>query len=216
VNSREKYQKPDGKTDPVYAGLTAAEWLNMYNFYLKTVDAKSTIVEASGKLGEYIDRGISFLGDVLATFTNIGFNFFLSSADTDIKEEQTLHSNKNFGSDPTHTQLAKDSPDHPLNPLAVKLAKAAVRDVAQRIIKAWSTQSDPSGEELANYVINKYTIHPKSSKADWVVKIVKDWGNDNPKIIKRLESPTVSGHVHSETQRVISDKKVQEIFNYFK
>jgi hypothetical protein len=89
----------------------------MYNTYLKIVDAKSAGVQALGRVGRFLDRNMSYMGDAMATFTNIGFNFFLSTTDEDIKEEQTLHSNRNYGSDPTtHTQLAKDAHEHPLNP----------------------------------------------------------------------------------------------------
>ncbi|PQL90955.1 HET-C-related protein [Apibacter adventoris] len=208
-------QKSDGEPDPTYAGMTAAEWLNKYDLYLKMVDIKASGVDALGGVGRFIDRGISYMGDALATFVNIGFNFFLSTADIDIKEEQTLHSNRNYGTNPTHTQLAKDSHNHPLNPLAADLAKVAIRDVAQRIIEIWRTGSDPTGEKLAQYVINKYTIHPKSSKTDWAIEMVEDWGNKNQDIIKRLESATVYEHVHNETKRAIESDTVQKILKYF-
>jgi hypothetical protein len=100
------------------------------------------------------------MGDSLATFNNIAYNLVLGSADDDIKVEQTENSNKNYGTDPTHTQVAKDALNHALNPLASELAKIAVKDVATRILDIWKTGSDPTGEELAKYVINKYTLHP--------------------------------------------------------
>jgi hypothetical protein len=59
VNSREKYQKSDGELDPVYAGLTAVEWLNMYNYSPKIIDAKSAGVKDLGKEGRFTDRSIS-------------------------------------------------------------------------------------------------------------------------------------------------------------
>ncbi|WP_269236272.1 HET-C-related protein [Flavobacterium flavigenum] len=156
------------------------------------------------------------MGDSLATFNNIAYNLLLGSADDDIKVEQTENSNKNYGTDPTHTQVAKDALNHPLNPLASELAKIAVRDVATRILEIWKTGTDPTGEELAKYVINKYTLHPVYQITDWANETVNKWIDENDTIIPRLQSATVYEHAEKVTQRTVSNKKVQEILNYFK
>lgn len=143
---------------------------------------------------------MSYLGDSLATFSNIGFNLFLSSVDEDVKEEQTPNSNKNYGTDPTHTQIVKDALNPPLNPLASELAKMAVKDVAERILLAWQTGSDPTGENLTRYVKNKYTIHPRDSKTEWANSIVHDWAKINENAIIRLQSATVYERAEKVTE----------------
>ncbi|KFF09750.1 HET-C-related protein [Flavobacterium hydatis] len=211
-----KGQKTDGvENDPVYMGMTTSEWLVTYNNYLKLLDIKSAGMQFLGPIGRFIDRSMSYLGDSLATFSNIGFNLFLSSVDEDIKEEQTLNSNKNYGTNPTHTQIAKDALNHPLNPLASELAKVAVMDVATLIMEEWKTRKDPSGKELAKYVANKYTLHPKDSRTEWANSIVYDWAKVNEKAIFRLQSDTVYEHAEKVTERAISNDKIQEILKYF-
>ena len=212
-----KGQQSDGlEKDPVYMGIKASELFTMYQNYLKLIDAKAAAVEFIGWPARVIDRGLSYMGDCLTTFNNIAYNLFLGSADDDLKIEQTEHSNKNYGTDPTHTQIAKDVLHHPLNPLASELAKIAVQDVAQKILEIWKTNSDPTGEQLAKYVINKYTIHPVYQAADWANKAVNIWIEENDTIIPRLQSATPYEHAEKVTERAISNKKVQEILNYFK
>ncbi|WP_281310215.1 HET-C-related protein [Flavobacterium flavigenum] len=212
-----KGQQSDGlEKYPVYMGMKASEILTMYQNYLKLIDAKAAAVEFIGWPARIIDRGLSYMGDCLTTFNNIAYNLFLGSADDDLKIEQTEHSNKNYGTDPTHTQIAKDALNHPLNPLAAELAKIAVQDVAEKILEIWKTNSDPTGEQLAKYVINKYTIHPVYQAADWANQTVNKWSNQNKDIIPRLQSATLYEHAEQVTERVISNKKVQEILNYFK
>lgn len=210
-------QQSDGlEQNPTYKGMKTSDILNMYKNYLRLIDAKSAAVEYTGWLGRTIDRGLSYMGDSLATFNNIAYNLLLGSADDDIKVEQTENSNKNYGTDPTHTQVAKDALNHPLNPLASELAKIAVRDVATRILEIWKTGSDPTGEELAKYVINKYTLHPVYQITDWANETVNKWAIANEKLIFRLQSATVYEHAEQVTKRTVSNKKVQEILNYFK
>lgn len=212
-------QQTDGiETNPTYLGMKTSEWLTLYQNYLKLLDTKSAAVEYTGWLGRTIDKGMSYLGDSLKTFSNIGFNLFLSSVDEDVKEEQTHHSNKNYGTDPTHTQIAKDALNHPLNPLASELAKIAVKDVAERILEIWRTGSDPTGEALAKYVVNKYTIHPMYPKAAWADQLVNNWAAStykNTQLIQRLQSASIYDHAHKVTERVISNEKIQEILKYF-
>ncbi|KIA98888.1 hypothetical protein OA93_08370 [Flavobacterium sp. KMS] len=210
-------QQTDGlEKDPVYMGMKSSELLTMYQSYLKLIDIKAGAVQYAGLLGRIIDRGLSFMGDSLATFNNIAYNLLLGSVDEDLKIEQTENSNKNYGTDPTHTQIAKDALNHPLNPLASELAKIAVKDVATRVLDAWKTGSDPKGEILAKYVIEKYTVHPIYQVTDWANEPVNKWIDENDTIITRLQSSTPYEHAEQVTQRAISNKKVQEILKYFK
>ena len=88
-------QQSDGlEQDPVYMGMKTSEILNMYNNYLTLIDTKSAAVEYTGWLGRTIDRGLSYMGDSLATFNNIAYNLLLGSTGDDIKIEQTENSNK--------------------------------------------------------------------------------------------------------------------------
>lgn len=217
LNDLSKGQAEDGaQNNPTYVGQDAAGWLNLYNQYLSLIDMKAEFLHSPWGFPFRIwDRAMHTIGDMLSTYNNIVFNLLLSTVDDDIKEEQTHHSNKNYGSDPTHTQLAKDDHHHPLNPLASELAEAAVKDVGQRIKDIWEGKiSDPDGSQLVEYVLTKYSRHPKDT--NWMDEIVREWGRNNKAAIKWLESPTPISHVHELSKRAISTSKVQEIINYFK
>jgi hypothetical protein len=59
-------------------------------------------------------------------------NIVLGSFDNIIPEAQS-HLDKNYGDCPSHSQLAKDSYEHPLNKISAELAKIAVKDVEHNI-----------------------------------------------------------------------------------
>ncbi|MBB6370065.1 hypothetical protein [Chryseobacterium shigense] len=86
------------------------------------------------------------------------------------------------------------------------------------MLQIWKSGSDPTGEDLAKYVTNKYTIHPMYRNATWADEVVKGWASSkykNTDIIKRIQSATIYDHAHKVTKRVISDEKIQEILKYF-
>lgn len=220
-------QKSDGvETETTYMGKTTADWLKTYNTYLKFMDAKAHAIKEGDDFFDiknpltnqkidinpfsFLDRSMSQLGHYMGVFANLGFNLLLSSTDEDIKEEQTLNSNKNYGTDPTHTQIAKDATNHPLNPLASELAKVAVKDVVKRVLQIWKTGEDATGDKLNKYVVNKYTLHPKDT--NWADKEVIKWINtlENTKIIERLQSESFSEHTHKEVKRVMEEQEVQQ------
>lgn len=211
-------QHTDGiETNPTYMGLRTSQWLKVYKGILALRDGSKKVIQKLGKLGRILGKSSQFISDCLTTFLNIGFNIFLSNADTLIKEGQTHASNAQYGTDPTHTQLAKDSPDHPLNPLATELAKTAIIKVAEKLIRLWKNPStDPYGKRFSYDVCNTYTRHPKDSTQMDI--IVKEWVNDNKNksSVRRVESATVYEHVHKKILRKISPEKIQEIKDYFK
>lgn len=212
-----KGQTEDGaQNNPTYVGLDAAEWLNLYEKYLYFIDMKAEFLNSPmGWPFRIYDRAMHTLGDMLSTYNNVVFNLLLSTVDDDIKEEQTHHSNKDYGSDPTHTQLAKDDHHHPLNPLASQLAEMAVKDIGQRIKDIWDGKTiDPDGSQLTKYVLTKYSRHPQHTH--WMDETIREWGRNNKSAIKWLESPTPLAHAHKVSKRIISREKVQEIINYFK
>jgi hypothetical protein len=44
--------------------------------------------------------------------------------------------------------------------------------------------------------------------------MIGKWGNDNKQIVERLESPTISTHVHKEARQLISNDKIPEFLNF--
>lgn len=193
-----------------FYGYTAAELLTAYNSYLTLVDYKSAFINATGILGEFFDRLLQTVSEVFSNFNNIAFNLLLQSTDETVKETQTLQTNVNYGTNPTHTQLAKDATNHPMNSLASELAKLAVVDIATRIKVIWKTGDDGSGEKLAKYVVDTYTKHPKHT--NWEMEIVKIWAKDNLKNIDKFTSPTIYEYSEKVINRVIDNTTLQKLF----
>ena len=156
------------------------------------------------------------MGEALESFSNIVFNLLIESVDDDIKEAQTHITNKNYGENPTHTQLGKDATDHPLNGLAAKLAELAVKDVGYRIKNIWDGKiSDPNGNKIVDYVLNTYFRHPRD--VNWMEEDILKWVGRNKTKLEKLCEPTIATHTHKIAKREISKwlNKIKEIKKYF-
>jgi hypothetical protein len=150
-----------------------------------------------GKVGKFIGEMLHSMGEQLALFTNTIANNYTSDFDDETKKTQTEETNKDYGSDPTHTQVAKDVPEHLLNPLAATLAGEAIRMIAIQIIEVWKNPtSDPTGEKLAKSVRDKFTMHPQFSTTNWTDSHVYPWAWTNRKIIGELKNPLAKPHKH--------------------
>jgi hypothetical protein len=63
---------------------------------------------------------------------------------------------------PTHSQIAKDDPDHPLHGLADRLAHVAVREIGRQMIKVWETNGPAHETALKEAIgmVDFYMAHP--------------------------------------------------------
>jgi len=77
----------------------------------------------------------------------------------------------NFGTNPTHTQLAKDSALHSFNPISGTLASMAVNDIANMMDQCWKRKI--SIDKVINRIENHYFVHPNDT--DWMDETVKEW-----------------------------------------
>ncbi|MCF8276756.1 MAG: hypothetical protein K9J17_08485 [Flavobacteriales bacterium] len=107
-----------------------------------------------------------------------------------------------FGTDPTHTQVAKDEPDHRLNPLAGLLAIEAVREVGIVMKSIWETKQF-NAEELCTLAETKYFAHP--SEVDWMDSMVAEWAKANPDAIANSETATRTEHYYNRTIELYED-----------
>lgn len=238
-------QKTDkAKTNSSYLGVEFATWLDWFENFLtfqqfmaakyaeadkmkwKSTDAPEKAVI---KTAELLQQSMGYAVQAMAFFPKIIVNIILGSFDNLIPEAQS-HLNTNYGNCPSHSQLAKDSYEHPLNKLSAEMAKIAVKDVGIKFNNGYT------GKKLSEYVANTYFVHPKNSII--FDTIIKDWANSssNKSALQRLKVATVFEHVHNEvktfgkkvehaykhidkyTQNISekSLKKIQEIMDYFK
>jgi hypothetical protein len=65
---------------------------------------------------------------------------------------------------PTHSQIAKDDPDHPLHGAADRLARIADREIARQMIKVWETKGAARQEAIAaaQALVDFYMAHPQA------------------------------------------------------
>lgn len=198
-----------------YLGQSSVELFNLYKKCLDFIDGYRKVQKDSWILRN-LGKASHYMGEALESFSNIVFNLLIESLDDDIKEAQTHITNKNYGENPTHTQLGKDATDHPLNGLAAKLAELAVKDVGYRIKDIWDGKiSDPNGNKIVDYVLNTYFRHPRD--VNWMEKKVSDWAKENKTKLEKLCEPTIATHTHKIAKREISKwlNKIKEIKKYF-
>ncbi len=170
---------------PSIFGVTASGLLEGYEYYLSVVDGwryvrSLPILEVIRYLP---DRALHWIGQIMKFYRNLLINLFVPLADDAIKEAQSDY-DWDHGTNPSHTQLAKDPADHPLNPLAGQLAVAAVKDVGTRIKAAWNGEG-PTGKEIADDVAATYFVHP--CKTQWMDEIVLEWMKKNADAVKAAE-----------------------------
>lgn len=154
------------------------------------------------QLREWSERQLHDLGQSLSFVPNFVMNHIVLGFSKDIKDSHPL----NFGSNPTHTQIAKDSLIHPLNPLAGQLAVIAVRDVGEKMNACW--QGELSVDSLIETADSTYFIHP--SQGDWMDKTVIEWGKLNLNILETLSS-TKTYHQHDDIPKTKSEKELEQL-----
>ncbi|MGB6152457.1 MAG: HET-C-related protein [Pricia sp.] len=213
-----KGQEADGaKENSAYMGNSYAQWLTYYDQYLVYLDFKAKTIQEGGiggTLWEWHDRFFKAVGDQLTWFTNFAFNILLQGINEETADEQTLHSNKNYGTDPTHTQIAKDPPEHHFNPLAGELAKYAVKAVATEIIKYWNNVREAQKQHVLDTAAD-FMVHPV--KCTWQDKIVADWAEKNMKKVERGHDATTVAHHHGKVTRELEgfNEIYKDINEYF-
>lgn len=203
-----------------YSGMDSVQMFELYESLLKLQDWMTEQKENKyyGWALIFIDKMSFYIGEIIKNFCNILFNLVIGNADLEIKEGQTLLTNKNYGEDPTHTQLGKDSERHPLNSLGAEMAMVAVEDIGRRIMDIWNGKvTDTTGQNLSNYVLNIYSRHPKD--VNWMEPTILKWLREKKEIkgyLEQLNYPTL-GHYHDhvtrrETKGAVN--KIKELYEY--
>lgn len=206
-----------------YQGVEYATWLGWFETYLAFQDFMATKYAQSDKMKWYdpeksallvletYQKSMGYMAQIMSVFPKVIVNVILGSFDNIVPELQS-NIKTNYGNSPSHSQLAKDSYDHPLNKLSAEMAKIAVKDVGTKFNKGID------GQKLANYVANTYFVHPEHSTI--FDTIVKDWKNSkaNKSALKKLAFGSTYDHVDHETQQINKEsiKKIKMIMDYFK
>jgi len=68
------------------------------------------------------------------------------------------------GTGPTHSQIAKDDPDHPLQRASKKLAYESDVRIGEAVVAAWHRPANTPTEVIAvQSLVDAYVVHPQAS-----------------------------------------------------
>jgi hypothetical protein len=153
-------------------------YLDVRDYYLDIKNGVKTSFPTIFGVIESFEQAVQYIVDGLLYFPFMVLKLLLQSVDDVIKFIQST--NTQFGSDPTHTEIAKDSPDHPLNSLAGYLGYLSVRKVGEMMQECWQSKKDrhKKTEEIIQMANTRYFVHPCNT--EWMESHVKEWMDNNP------------------------------------
>lgn len=145
---------------------------------------------------------VSFHYTILTTIkvVNAVSYYLLLPVSHSIDDMQTIHQDltgESIGSNPSHSQLAKDHDVHPLHDIAAILAKDSVELVGKSLLKAYISNDV---DDVINKAISRIT-HPKD--AEWYKSILVDWAAKNQAKIERAQSRHTVEHYHSKVNGLL-------------
>ena len=122
----------------------------------------------------------STIASLIAMPHLLALNALLYGMEISVKEAETY--SRKFGTDPTHTQLNKDDPAHPINDLAGKLAVVAAQKVGSKMIDIWDSFEDSNSIKP---ILKEIMSHP--CHTDWMDEVVMKWAEQHPEKVRKLE-----------------------------
>lgn len=159
------------------------------------LEIRDGIVKAKNTLPKFMRKYAHDIMERIGALINFGFYNLLKMCGKRISDAQLLMQEqireieKNgiaIGTNPSHTQIAKDDPDKPMHELSAKLAVEAVKRVGEKMFKLWKNKG------TLNEVLNEVNLimrHPATST--WQDKIVLNWANSNSKKVCDASTPSV-------------------------
>lgn len=194
---------------------------NEYQEYLELRDKWADKKEDNPKLEAALEAKHNGLNTGLVII-NMPLSIGANLVGENVGSAQTLSqeiTGEKLGTNPSHSQLAKDHDHHHLHDLAAQLAMIAVRDTGEAMKAYWNGNktSDPVS------VAKKYLVHPKNSPEN-ISKKINTWSKNNLARIVRSESKTDAGHYYDQTKEDLkllkesikeSHKQIEVLFNRF-
>lgn len=107
--------------------------------------------------------------------------------------------------EPTHTQIGKDDPLHPLHPLAVKCAERVTRSLGQAMRTIWDTRD--SSADRAHAILEHVFRHPAQAGNEGIGSElqtnIKVWGAGHPDAIRAASQKTFAEEIVAATEESI-------------
>ncbi len=139
--------------------------------------------------------------------------FIIHSMALGIREYQNL---EGFGTNPSHTQLAKDDKGHPLHEIAGQLARIAVADMGNHYMSY--KEGFKSKQQLIN-LAKEYLAHPKD--VSWMDMTVLKWATSHIGEVNKAKNKGILDALHKkhlkhiETLKAKGAQTIEEIMKSF-
>ncbi len=190
-----------------FLGFGFKEMKKNYLYYLEVLDAIRKVEQTPivGNVITFYKKTLNAISQTISFLPNFVISLLLNSLYDAIQSKQTYSGA--VGTDPSHTQLAKDHADHHFNDLAGYMAYLVVNRIGKEMVKCWKGDKNASVESIINLVDQRYFIHP--CDVDWIDEHIEKWAKDNPNKVKRGESKTIYEHGEKEFnkfKKAIDDK----------
>lgn len=173
------------------AGETAK---SIYDMFPDLV--KEALEEAKKGLKPVVEKVVETKDDVveliMAPIYNVLYSFITMIA-SNINDVQVLQQSQitnlemqaknktwdlQIGMDPTHTQIAKDDPHHPMHTLSAVLSIEAVERIGTKVFNAWLGKEKEDFASVESE-LNDLLRHP--AQTTWQSNTVKNWMKDTSK-----------------------------------
>jgi hypothetical protein len=152
------------------------ELLTTYLEFLEIMDQirKLEEIPVIGSVITLYKQSKDLISQTIELLFTLPLNLFVNTFDNLIKARQTQTTK--IGTDPSHTQLAKDSHEHPLNGLAGYLAFLTVGKIGEDMANCWKT-GKPKIETIIETAKDRYFVHPCFT--NWPDNEIKKWVKNN-------------------------------------
>lgn len=179
-----------------------------YKLYLAALDTirRAEQFPIIGDVITMTKEAFDAISQTISFLPNLVISLILNSLAEVIHSRQTQSGQ--IGTDPSHTQLAKDHADHHFNDLAGYLAYIVVRNIGQKMEECW--KGVLSVEAIIELVDQLYFVHP--CDVDWIDEHINKWAKNNSNKLKRGESKTIYEHGKKEFDKFkkVIDEKVKK------
>lgn len=203
----EAQQADTTQSNKNYLGVDYAELLADFRWFIGV--REELIKQKEDFIPGLVLKACYYLVSAVIAISNASIYLIAEVISHSIDDAQTVLDKA--GTDPTHSQLAKDHDDHPLHDLAAQLAKSAVRLMGEKLNAYWNSKVafDPAQEG------RKFFRHPR----DFVLSedIIIPWVNSHAAAIQQATYPTVlhEAHHHMEKAKDEITKHAVELYKQY-
>ena len=172
------------------------ELIFMREFILGVAESARKRAGLIGIVLYLVDRLLNALYASVMNMVNSIAVEMLHSVNNIIKDWQSMQLVSDIGTNPSHTQLAKDSDHSPIHSLAGDLALQAVLNVGVEI-KKMIDGSSLNVESLSNLMFEtaiNHMQHPCAANMEWADQVVQKWLKESVDRLEKLHEDEFAFH----------------------